>query len=249
MSRKNILCLFDVDGTLTKPRQRIAADFITFLENKVKPLASIGLVSGSDYSKVIEQMGGEHASKKFDYVFSENGLVYHQKGELKNQQSILNHLGEKKLQKVINYALAYLSTIELPAKRGNFIEFRTGMINISPVGRSCSQAEREHFALYDAEHKVRDCFVKELYKEFEGFGLEFAIGGQISIDVFPTGWDKTYCLNHVPQELFEEIHFFGDKTGPGGNDYEIFANERTIGHTVASPEHTQDQLTKLLSIA
>lgn len=28
--------------------------------------------------------------------------------------------------------------------------------------------------------------------------------------VFPQGWDKTYCLNYLDE--FHEIHFFGDKT-------------------------------------
>ena len=37
-------------------------------------------------------------------------------------------------------------------------------------------------------------------------------GGQISFDVFPNGWDKTYCLRHLKGEAFDEIHFFGDKT-------------------------------------
>jgi phosphomannomutase len=29
------------------------------------------------------------------------------------------------------------------------VEYRTGMINVSPIGRNCSQEEREAFALYD----------------------------------------------------------------------------------------------------
>lgn len=35
-------------------------------------------------------------------------------------------------------------------------------------------------------------------------------------------WDKTYCLRFVEGKGYDEIHFFGDKTTPGGNDYEIF---------------------------
>jgi phosphomannomutase len=46
----------------------------------------------------------------------------------------------------------------------------------------------------------------------------------------------------------KEIHFFGDKTSPGGNDYEIFDDPRTIGHTVASPEDTVQQLRTLFNI-
>ena len=37
-------------------------------------------------------------------------------------------------------------------------------------------------------------------------------GGQISIDVFPSGWDKTYSLKFVEEDGFQNIYFFGDKT-------------------------------------
>lgn len=69
-------------------------------------------------------------------------------------------------------------------------------------------------------------------------GLTYSIGGQISFDVFPTGWDKTYCLQHVENEDFKEIHFFGDKAFEGGNDWEIYNDPRTIGHAVTSPDDT-----------
>ena len=41
---------------------------------------------------------------------------------------------------------------------------------------------------------------------------DFIAGGQISFDVFPIGWDKTFCLRFVENEGYNEIHFFGDKT-------------------------------------
>ena len=34
----------------------------------------------------------------------------------------------------------------------------------------------------------------------------------------------------------------GDKTYEGGNDFEIFSAERTVGHTVTSPEDTRQQV-------
>ena len=40
----------------------------------------------------------------------------------------------------------------------------------------------------------------------------YLIGGQISFDVVPKGWDKTYCLQFLKD--YETIHFFGDKTMP-----------------------------------
>jgi phosphomannomutase len=86
------------------------------------------------------------------------------------------------------------------------------MINVSPIGRNCSQEERDAFEKYDKQHKIRETFVNVLREEFYDYNLTFSIGGQISFDVFPNGWDKTYCLNHVRDQKFKEIHFFGDRT-------------------------------------
>jgi phosphomannomutase len=83
----------------------------------------------------------------------------------------------------------------------------------------------------------------------------FSIGGQISFDVFPTGWDKTYALQHLENEAkrpggvhYTTIHFFGDKTFEGGNDYEIYSDSRTIGHSVTGPQDTIDELKKLFAL-
>ncbi|KAG9075400.1 Phosphomannomutase, partial [Ceratobasidium sp. 370] len=105
--------------------------------------------------------------------------------------------------------------------------------------------ERIEFEKYDKEHQIRRKFVDTLKEKFGSYGLTFAIGGQISFDVFPTGWDKTYALRHVEDEGFDEIHFFGDKTYQGGNDYEIYTDKRTIGHSVSNPEDTMRILREL----
>ena len=86
----------------------------------------------------------------------------------------------------------------------------------------------------------------------------FSIGGKISFDVFPEGWDKTYCLQHVEAEAdpskglsgikYDQIHFFGDATFVGGNDYEIYNDPRTIGHAVKGPEDTVKQLRELFDL-
>lgn len=70
------------------------------------------------------------------------------------------------------------------------MEYRNGMINISPIGRGCSLAERDEFEKYDKQHQVRAKLVSALKERFASFGLTYSIGGQISFDVFPAGWDK-----------------------------------------------------------
>jgi phosphomannomutase len=119
------------------------------------------------------------------------------------------------------------------------------MLNISPIGRDCSREERNDYEKFDLEHDIRKNMVAAMQKEFGDLDLTFSIGGQISFDVFPQGWDKTYSLKFLPEGDYDEVHFFGDKTFVGGNDYEIFSSPRTIGHTVASPDETKEQCTKL----
>jgi len=90
--------------------------------------------------------------------------------------------------------------------------------------------------------------VAVLQEKFAHLNLKYSIGGQISFDVFPEGWDKTYCLKFLSESDFDEIHFFGDKTFPGGNDYEIFTHPRVIGHTTTGPEDTISQCTALFGL-
>ena len=89
------------------------------------------------------------------------------------------------------------------------------MINVSPIGRNCNQKERDAFFKYDAEHHICQTMVDVLKKEFPDYGFEYLIGGQISFDVVPKGWDKTYCLQFLKD--YDEIHFFGDRTQPVRN--------------------------------
>eukprot|EP00794_Sanderia_malayensis_P009145 gene9145-10118_t len=220
---ETVACLFDVDGTLTPPRLMITPEMKQFL-GELREKVVVAVVGGSDLIKIKEQMGGDSLITDFDYVFAENGLVAYKQGELVATQSIANHVGEEKLQKFINYCLEYMSKLSLPTKRGTFIEFRNGLINV---------------------HKIRETFVQCLRKEFADYGLQFSIGGQISFDVFPKGWDKTFCLNFMDLKTIKTVHFFGDKTYQGGNDYEIYTDSRVIGHCVTGPSDTIQQLKSL----
>lgn len=242
---KKIICLFDIDGTLTEPRQPIKSNVEKFLLNVLKKEFDIAIVSGSDLEKIKEQLGSENIFDKYKYIFAENGLVAYKDSKLLPSQTIQSIIGEDLLQDLINFTLKYISELKLPFKRGTFIEFRTGMLNIAPVGRNCTNEERNQFHEYDIENHVRQKFIQALKKEFPNLALTYSIGGQISFDVFPIGWDKTYCLRHI--QGYEEIHFFGDKTALGGNDHEIYESDLTIGHRVTGPEDTINQLNILLT--
>ncbi|GKU96890.1 hypothetical protein SLEP1_g10072 [Rubroshorea leprosula] len=213
--KPGLIALFDVDGTLTAPRKVAAPQMLEFMR-QLRKVVTVGVVGGSDLTKISEQLG-KTVIADYDYVFSENGLVAHQDGKLIGTQSLKSFLEEEKLK-----------------------NFEVGCsMNVSPIGRNCSQEERDDFEKYDKIHNIRPKMVSVLREKFAHLNLTFSIGGQISFDVFPQGWDKTYCLRYLDD--FQEIHFFGDKTYKGGNDHEIYESERTVGHTVTSPEDTMEQ--------
>lgn len=122
------------------------------------------------------------------------------------------------------------------------------MLNISPIGRNCSREERNAYEEFDLANNVRKNMVAAMKEKFGHLNLKYSIGGQISFDLFPEGWDKTFCLRHIPESAFDEIHFFGDKTFEGGNDYEIFVHPRVAGHTVTSPADTITQCRQLFGV-
>lgn len=241
-----VLCLFDVDGTLTPARLSISDEMRNTLD-KLRKKVVIGFVGGSDLAKQLEQLGPD-VLQEFDYCFSENGLTAYKLGKELASNSFISWIGEEKYNELAKFILRYLSEIDLPVRRGTFIEFRNGMINVSPVGRNASVKERNEFEAYDKEHKIRETMVKAIKERFPDIGLTYSIGGQISFDVFPTGWDKTYCLQHVEKEGFKTIHFFGDKSYKGGNDYEIYEDPRTIGHAINNPEETMAELNKIFDL-
>lgn len=135
MNRSEILLLFDVDNTLTKPRSVIDDEFESFLYGSIKPLATIGIVSGANIEKLYEQLKGEKILKLYDYIFPENGIVHIEHGVEVQKSSFNEKLGEETLKRFINFVLRYIADLDLPFKRGTFIEYRNGMMNICPVGR------------------------------------------------------------------------------------------------------------------
>jgi phosphomannomutase len=240
---KRILALFDIDGTLTESRKQITSQMKEHMK-KLANVITVGVIGGSDMVKQIEQLGDDVLTS-YKYSFSENGLVAYCEGELLNSQTFIEHIGNDNYKTFINDVLKYLSEIDIPVKRGTFVEFRSGMINISPIGRSCSPDERNAFEEYDKIHNIRDKMIQYLQEKYSNLKLKYSIGGQISFDVFPIGWDKTYCLQFIDFSHYDEVHFFGDKTHEGGNDYEIFTHHKVIGHTVVSPKDTE-RITKSL---
>jgi len=213
---------------------------IETLDKMVKSGVEFGIVSGSDLPKITEQLN-EDLVKSAHWCFSENGLQAYKKGEFIEKQSFENFLGKERLDELCTFCQEYIDKLDIPVKTSVHVERRAGMINVSPVGRACSREQRNEYEKFDLANNIRKDFVAVLKEKFAEFGLRYSIGGQISFDVFPEGWDKSFCLKFIEKD-YDEIHFWGDKCYEGGNDFEIWKDPRTIGHSVKDPSETVAQL-------
>ena len=266
------LVLFDVDGTLAVPAQPADSEMIATLA-ALRERYAIGIVGAGDFEKQEGQLGGAGLRGRLDFVFSENGVHAFRGARMLHCKSLADQLGAARwsefqarldsilvscraeAQQLLDRALAEgggadaTATADLGA-RGTFLEKRMCTVNVCVIGRTpaLSKGARAAFDRVDREAGLRARVLARLVHEFgpaTPFRLTFSIGGQIGIDCAPCGWDKTFCLQFVDAAEFDTIHFFGDKTAPGGGDHELYEHPRTVGHTVTSPEDTIAQLKRL----
>ncbi|KAJ8345710.1 hypothetical protein SKAU_G00299030 [Synaphobranchus kaupii] len=127
------------------------------------------------------------------------------------------------------------------------------MLNISPIGRSCTHEERIEFSEIDKRERIREKFVAALQEEFAGKGPEIHQGWSDQFRCVPRRVGQAFVPGSVGGRraggnlLFWKRDIVckcrgGWKIGlspfRGGNDYEIFNDPRTIGFTVYSPSDT-----------
>jgi phosphomannomutase len=153
--------------------QKVAPEMLTLL-HALRQKMAIGYVGGSDLAKQQEQLGDADVpvTTLFDFCFPENGLTAFKLGVPLKSQSFIGWLGELKYKELVKFILHYIADLDIPVKRGTFVEFRNGMINVSPIGRNASVDERNEYQRYDLEHKIRETFVGILQQKFADLGLE-----------------------------------------------------------------------------
>lgn len=134
---------------------------------------AIGYVGGSDFAKQQEQLGTSSipVTTLFDFCFAENGLTAYRMGVPLASHSFIRWIGEDNYKKLVRFILHYVADLDIPIKRGTFVEFRNGMINVSPIGRNASVQERNEYQAFDLQHGIRATFVEAMKKEFPDLGL------------------------------------------------------------------------------
>ena len=238
--------LFDMDGTLTPPRKEMSYEMAVTLgrlslENK------IGIVTGSGLDYLLEQTSALGEAWRINpqniHLMPCNGTKWYTyedrwKLTLRHEVSMVSEIGAENYKKLVSVICLMNSKVlsnEGLKPTGTFVQYRGSMVNWCPVGRDSNDEERKEFVEYDTQNSLRANLRKELL-DYIDFPLEVALGGSTSLDIYPPGWDKTYCLRHFGQE--KDIWFVGDKCTPPGNDASIFEACAPRSFITESPKET-----------
>ena len=194
-----MILLFDVDGTLTPSRGLMDPDFKKFF----KTLPDFSLITGSDVDKTVEQLG-QDVFDQARYCFNCSGSDVYRNGVSLTRN---NWTPSDKLVDVLNKCLA---DSEYKHAYGNHIEVRPGSLNFSIVGRNAVGNQRTDYFNWDniSGERHRLCVtIRTLFPELTA-----------GVGVYPKGYDKSQSLKYFRGQ---DIHFFGDRCEPGGNDHSI----------------------------
>ena len=214
--------IFDIDGTLTPSRLMMTKEFAKFFD-KWSSKNKYYLVTGSDLDKTKEQLPIAYVDRAEaiftccgNQMWRDNESIYDNKFKV-----------PRKLNKLLG---TIMSNSQYPHRYGNHIEDRGSMVNFSIVGRDCTQEQREEYFEWDKQSLEREIIANAIKEKFHD--LDAVLGGQISIDIYPKGHDKSQIFKHITDNIIKKIHpdiynvdtefiFVGDRTEKGGNDYPL----------------------------
>lgn len=203
----NDVYLFDVDGTLTVSRSEIDPEFEKFFLNFIDN-NEVYVVTGSDYSKTLEQLGEQimHGIKR-SYQCSGNSVwekgieVYHNEWKLGNEER--------------DYLLHELFESKFPIRTGTHLDDRPGLVNFSVLGRGANSEQRAEYVTWDKQNNERERIANLFNSKYGHKGIKAQVAGETGLDIVQNGRDKGQVLNDFDDY---NVTFFGDMMQPGGND-------------------------------
>ena len=210
--------IFDVDGTLTPSRSRITEEFLPFFNQFIEK-NDVYLVTGSDRVKTLEQITPEIYNKcKRVYNCSGSDVYEGDKNVYRDDWELPKEV-ESFLYDELDYS-------QFMIRNGNHIERRPGGVNFTILGRAEDPfIGRDRYVEWDRQTNERHDIAERIRNQFPD--LTVAVGGQTGLDIGPKGADKSQILRDF--QMGGELHFFGDRMEPGGNDHSLGEAVKEMG--------------------
>ena len=183
LSKESSIVLFDMDGTLTKPRESISREVFSALSS-LSQITQIGIVTGSGLEYIEEQLGLFFDAKELPldrvHFFPCNGTKYYRLTDTSaklvclHDSDMIAEIGRDTyrhiLQTIFSFQLTVTLRYDIPYT-GTFFQYRGSMLNWCPVGRSADTAARDEWIQFDRDYEIRSHYIQEIKDFIEKLSL------------------------------------------------------------------------------
>jgi phosphomannomutase len=250
---KKSIYIFDIDGTIADSGKHVDTQILDMLsELKTTTDCELALCGGGSFEKINTQV---LEAKFIDHIFAECGCDYRKYNidtnhfTLVQERNIRLHANYKQINMLIRNCLRFIAGLNYNLG-GHMIDIRKGLVYVSLVGMTATEEERNAFIALDKIHHYRLQLIQELKDMLHVLQCEnqiqVMIGGAVGVTIMPIEHDKIQILNHLDENVYNTIYYFGDKYDEGGNDYKIMQDPRVKASKVNSPSDTKNILSTML---
>lgn len=231
--------IFDVDGTLAPPNEPIDTQFMHWMEKWI-PNHEVYLCTNNTYQNILPRLGNRLVSS-CKALFTSAGCSVWMNGK----EAVTSSW--RPGPELISLLSESLKNSEFKIRSGPNIEYRTGLISFSIVGKSASKEDRQRYISWDKTSKERRKIIEKINETFPSL-IAFS-AGETSIDICEKGKDKSQILKFFKEA--DMLTFVANETHSLGNDKPLaqamYKNHkgRYNVQTVANWQETFDYLKKI----
>jgi hydroxymethylpyrimidine pyrophosphatase-like HAD family hydrolase len=231
--------IFDVDGTLAPPNEPIDSHFMHWLEHWLLKRDAY-LCTNNTYQNILPRLGNRLLTG-CKAIFTSGGNSIWMNGK----EAVTSSW--RPSADLLSMLSDVVKDSEFKIRSGPNIEYRTGLISFSIVGKNASKEDRQRYILWDKSSKERRKLVEKIHEAFPSL-IAFS-AGETSIDICERGRDKSQILKYFTQG--ETLNFIANETHSHGNDkplaqamYKFYKGKYNV-QTVANWQETFDYLKKV----
>ena len=217
---------FDLDGTLAVTKSPVSDSMAGLLRDLLSPY-EVCVISGGAFEQfrlqLIERLDASPEQLSRLHIMPTSGTKYFRfdthSCEWASQYS--EDLAPETRTRIVDVLTAGAKTLGYwePKPCGPIIEDRGTQITFSALGQEAPAARKYAWDPDGAKKRSLRDFAAQRLPD-----LEVHVGGTTSVDVTNTGIDKAYGIRKLMAAVgltSDEILFFGDQLGEGGNDYPV----------------------------
>lgn len=214
---KQILVAMDMDGTITQHKTPLEEQNRRVLD-RLHEKYRLVMVGAGSCQRIFNQLGrypldvvGCYGMELSHYDETLQDLVVDEKFVAPAPDQAVMNEKARVIREKYGYTQYYGDSMEYHA---------SGMMTFALLGTQAPIAEKIAF---DPDRSKRHVFYREVCQAFSDYTV--FVGGSSSFDIVPKPYEKCYALQKYCQLHGidpENVYYFGDDYGPGGNDEQVF---------------------------